>query len=336
MKIFVTGIAGFIGFHLSEELALNGHEILGIDNLNDYYDPSLKLERLRKLGISSFTNESVSYSSKFSSLGFKCADIADFDSTFDIINEFSPDMIVHLAAQAGVRYSLENPKSYINSNILGFYNIIEICRKLNLTKLIYASSSSVYGNSNENIFSENDKTDEPVSLYAATKKSNELFAYAYMSLFNISSIGLRFFTVYGPYGRPDMAYYSFLENIIQKKPIKLYNNGNVSRDFTYVKDVVISINKIIQQFDSITLNGKNRILNIGNSNPVILKKFINIIEQNVGVQAICEKTFMQSGDVYSTHADCSLLSSLIGYRPTTSLDEGIKYFVDWYKAYKNI
>ncbi len=333
MRILITGMAGFIGYHLTEFLASQGHTITGIDNLNNYYDPKLKLARLAELGISNHTQGKIVKSVRFAKLEFQCSDIADYEITNTVVSDFKPEIIIHLAAQAGVRYSLENPEAYIQSNIKGFFNIIELCRKHDIKRLIYASSSSVYGNKSEVPFREVDRTDSPVSLYAATKKSNELFAHTYAHLFGINAIGLRFFTVYGPYGRPDMAYFSFVKHILENKSIKVFNAGNLSRDFTYVLDIVTSIGHLVAKFDQIELFDHHRILNIGNSKPIQLKDFIWTIEQALGKKAIMEHVGMQSGDVYNTYADVTALSELINFKPITSLEEGIFKFVNWYKSY---
>ncbi len=275
MRIFITGAAGFIGFHLTDLLAHNGHDILGVDNLNNYYDPNLKLARLSKLGINSDLNERKVHSKKYSNLLFSCADVADYDLIYLLLKDFNPDMVIHLAAQAGVRYSIENPEVYVQSNIKGFFNILESCRRLDVKRVIYASSSSVYGNQNEVPYRETDRTDEPVSLYAATKKSNELFAYTYSHLFGIKSIGLRFFTVYGPYGRPDMAYFSFVKDILNGNPIRVFNEGNLSRDFTFIDDIVQSIQRLVDEFDPISREVGHQIFNVGNR---IAARNLNLVQ----------------------------------------------------------
>ena len=333
MKIFITGIAGFIGFHLTNLLAQSGHDILGVDNLNNYYDPNLKLARLSKLGISSDLNEPKAQSQKYNNISFSNSDITDYNLMYVLMHDFNPDIVIHLAAQAGVRYSIENPEVYVESNVKGFFNIIELCRRLDVKRLIYASSSSVYGNQNEVPYRETDRTDEPVSLYAATKKSNELFAHTYAHLFGMKAVGLRFFTVYGPYGRPDMAYFSFVKDILNGNTIRVFNEGNLSRDFTFIDDIVQSIQRLVDEFDFISRERGHQIFNIGNSKPVQLKRFIEIIENSLETKAIFENVGMQSGDVYNTFADVSALESCINYRPSTSLDDGIKKFVNWYKQY---
>ena len=333
MKIFITGIAGFIGFHLTNLLAQSGHDILGVDNLNNYYDPNLKLARLSKLGISTDLNEPKVQSQKYKNISFSRSDVTDYNLMRSLMQDFNPDIVIQLAAQAGVRYSIENPEVYVESNVKGFLNIIELCRRLDVKRLIYASSSSVYGNQNEVPYRETDRTDEPVSLYAATKKSNELFAHTYAHLFGIKAIGLRFFTVYGPYGRPDMAYFSFVKDILNGNTIRVFNEGNLSRDFTFIDDIVQSIQRLVDDFDFISRERGHQIFNIGNSKPIQLKRFIEIIEHSLGKKAIFENVGMQSGDVFKTFADVSALESCINYRPSTSLDDGIVKFVNWYKQY---
>lgn len=336
MRIIVTGAAGFIGFHLTKLLASHGHTLLGLDNLNNYYDPGLKMARLKKLGFD-FVNGKFDEqtSNLYPDLVFTKLDVSAVGAFESAVEWFQPEMIIHLAAQAGVRYSLENPEVYVDTNVKGFFNVLEGCRKFGISKLIYASSSSVYGNNVDLPFQEIHKTDTPVSLYAATKKSNELFAYTYAHLFGIRTLGLRFFTVYGPYGRPDMAYFSFVKDIIEGKPIQVFNKGMLSRDFTYVDDIVRSIQLLIERYDSITENEKYGILNIGNSNPVTLSDFIQTIEEALGKEAIKEERGMQSGDVFSTYADVTALSALIDYKPVTKLGDGIREFVKWYKSYYN-
>lgn len=334
MRIIVTGSAGFIGFHLTKLLAEHGHKLLGLDSLNNYYDPELKMARLQKLGFNFMNNKfDKQTSSIYQDLLFTKLDISVTGSFESAVEWFQPEVIIHLAAQAGVRYSLENPEAYVDTNVKGFFNVLEGCKKFGISKLIYASSSSVYGNNVDLPFQEIHKTDTPVSLYAATKKCNELFAYTYAHLFGIKSLGLRFFTVYGPYGRPDMAYFSFVKDIIEGKPIQVYNKGMLSRDFTYVDDIVRSIQLLIDRFDIITADVKYHILNIGNSNPVTLIDFIQTIEESLGKEAIKEVLGMQSGDVFSTYADVTALSALIDYKPVTKLSDGIGEFVKWFKSY---
>lgn len=335
MKILVTGIAGFIGYHLSEQLLRKSFNIIGIDNLNDYYDQSLKHSRLEIL-------------SKNKTFNFISMDIFDKDKLFNLINEHKPTHVIHLAAQAGVRYSIENPQAYVDSNLIGFMNILEACRHYPVKHLIYASSSSVYGGNKVAPFSTNHNVDHPVSLYAATKKSNELMAHAYSHLYGIPTTGLRFFTVYGPFGRPDMAYYSFTKDILEGNPIKVFNHGKMERDFTYIDDIVEGIIKLIdkppvakedwnESIDDLSQSfAPYKIYNIGNNNPVPLMRFINAIEDALGIEA--KKIFMdmQPGDVLRTYADVSDLEKDIGFKPSTSIEEGIKKFVDWYIEYYNI
>jgi len=331
-KILVTGAAGFIGYHLSKQLCKNNFNIVGIDNLNNYYDVKLKEDRLEQLNL-------------FDNFKFIKIDLVNKDSIFKLFEQEKFDYIIHLAAQAGVRYSIENPYAYIDSNISGFINILEACRNYPIKHLIYASSSSVYGANVKQPFSENDNVDHPVSLYAATKKSNELMAHTYSDLYKIPTTGLRFFTVYGPWGRPDMAYFSFTKDILEGKEIKVFNNGNLERDFTYIDDIVSAIEKLIDispneipDWDRIkaepsTSFAPYRIFNIGNNQPVKLMDFISTLENLLGKEANKKFLPMQQGDVYSTFADISKLSEVIGYKPTTSIKQGLEKFVDWYMNY---
>ncbi len=335
IKVIITGAAGFIGYHLSEALLKNQFTVTGIDNLNDYYDPRLKEDRIEQLlRYPDFTFRKVDLKNK-----------ADIDSLFE---EFRPDYVINLAAQAGVRYSIENPYAYVDSNLMGFMNILEACRHYPVKHLIYASSSSVYGGNKVAPFSTNHNVDHPVSLYAATKKANELMAHTYSHLYGIPTTGLRFFTVYGPWGRPDMAYYSFTKDIIEGKPIKVFNHGKMERDFTYIDDIVEAICKLVgkppeanaewdERTDDLSTSfAPYKIYNIGNNKPVQLMKFINVLEEKIGRQA--EKIYidMQPGDVLRTYADVSDLEKDIGFRPNTSLEEGLGKFVDWYKEYYNV
>lgn len=330
-KILVTGSAGFIGFHLVKELLLGSNFVIGIDNLNNYYDPRLKKERLKKLD-SVFSNKDIK--SKYI---FKEMDLCNKEDLEILFDSNSFDIVINLAAQAGVRYSLENPASYINSNILGFSNLLENCRHHKIKHFIFASSSSVYGMNKNQPFKTNDKTDFPISLYAATKKSNELLAFSYSHLFKIPSTGLRFFTVYGPYGRPDMAYYNFTKLINEGKEINVFNNGDMKRDFTYIDDIINGIIKLINRPPAEkSMQGSNakapfNIFNIGNNNPVTLRRFITAIESSLGKKAIEKNLPMQPGDVPITYADIDDLSDYIGFKPTTSIEDGISKFVDWYK-----
>ncbi len=316
MKILVTGCAGFIGFHLSSKLAKK-HEVFGIDNLNDYYDKNLKISRLKLL-------------KKLKNFHFNNIDIRNKKKLNNFYKKNDFKYIVHLAAQAGVRYSITHPDSYIDNNINGFLNILECCKSNNIKHLIYASSSSVYGGNKILPFSENHRTDNPISLYAATKKANELMANSYGSLFKIPSTGLRFFTVYGPWGRPDMALFIFTKKIINGKPIEVFNNGKMIRDFTYVDDVVESISRLIKKPP---VKEVSRILNVGNSKKVKLESYIKNIEINLGLKAKKIYKGMQDGDVPITHSDTSKIHELIGFKPNTDVKEGVKLFVQWYKKY---
>tara|TARA_B100000902_G_C27322441_1_gene925652 strand:- start:11856 stop:12866 length:1011 start_codon:yes stop_codon:yes gene_type:complete len=327
MKILVTGAAGFIGFHLTTQLLEYGNEIIGIDNLNNYYNPTLKKRRLNE--ISTHPNES-----KFT---FIKADIADREFLENIFSENRFDLVINLAAQAGVRYSLENPHTYIDSNVVGFVNILEGCRQSRVPHLIYASSSSVYGLNSRQPSQIDDRVDEPISLYAATKKSNELMAYSYSHLYGLPTTGLRFFTVYGPYGRPDMAYYKFVKSIIKGKNIDLYNYGNMKRDFTYISDIIECVMRIINRVPSHNDDKSGatsvpyQLYNIGSNNPVTLKRFIRSIEKALGIEAKENLIANKPGDVSETHASIDELIRDINYQPEILLDEGIAKFVHWYK-----
>ena len=332
-KILVTGSAGFIGFHLTKALLGLGYQVTGIDNLNDYYDPQLKKHRLNVLDKYVFNNN---LSEKYNFVQLDISHDVALTNLFDA-NLF--DIVINLAAQAGVRYSLENPKAYVDSNLVGFTNILECCRHFKIQHLLFASSSSVYGMNSKQPFSVSDNTDYPISLYAATKKSNELLAHSYSHLFGIPCTGLRFFTVYGPYGRPDMAYYSFTKAIDAGNPINVFNSGKMKRDFTYIDDIVEGILRLIDlkpksRSNEIT-NAKSafQILNIGNNNPVTLRRFISAIESSVGKKAIENLLPMQAGDVPVTYADIGPLSELCNFQPGTSIEEGIEHFVDWYRGY---
>jgi len=330
-KVLVTGSAGFIGFHLTKALLRLGFEIVGIDNVNSYYDPQLKIHRLDN--IDKFVlNRSIQNKYRFIKL-----DISDGEALSNLFQEYNFDIVINLAAQAGVRYSLENPKAYVDSNLVGFSNILECCRHSKIKHLLFASSSSVYGMNNKQPFSVTDNTDYPISLYAATKKSNELLAHSYSHLFNIPCTGLRFFTVYGPYGRPDMAYYSFTRAIDTGKKIDVFNHGKMKRDFTYIDDIVEGIVRVISLIpiskanDTTNAKAPFRVLNIGNNNPVTLRRFITAIENSLGKKAIENLIPMQAGDVPITYADINPLSKLCGFQPSTSIENGIDMFVDWYR-----
>jgi UDP-glucuronate 4-epimerase len=329
-KILITGAAGFIGYHLSQKLLKEGHEIYGIDNLNDYYDPALKQARLVQLQVSNF---------KFQQL-----DLQNYEGLTRVFTDFQPDIVINLAAQAGVRYSLENPRSYIESNLDGFFNILEASRQHGVQNFIYASSSSVYGNNEKSPFAETDNVDHPVSLYAATKKSNELIAHTYSHLYKMTTVGLRFFTVYGPWGRPDMAYYFFTKAILEGQKIQLFNQGWNLRDYTYIDDIVESINRMLRGLDSLQPTGEidqytavkspyYHLFNIGGSNPVPVLEFVEILEGALGKKAIKELVGFQAGDVFSTEADTKSLEKFINFKPSITLTQGLTHFVEWYKKY---
>lgn len=341
MKIFVTGTAGFIGYHVAKRLLEDGHDVTGLDNINDYYDIALKDARLIDLGILKGNHQSI----KYPGLRFFEGDLCDKELIDKIFEEGSFDIVIHLAAQAGVRYSLENAHAYINSNIQGFMNVLEACRNFKPKHLIYASSSSVYGLNRGMPFSTKDHTDHPVSLYAASKKANELMAHTYAHLFGVPCSGLRFFTVYGPWGRPDMAYFKFTEKILAGETIDVYNNGDLMRDFTYIDDIVEGIVRLmdIPPSKSLQFDPENpdpsmssapyRLYNIGNHSPVKLMEFITTLEDLLGKKASKNFLPMQAGDVYATYADISELSEVCGFEPSTSLQEGLDRFVNWYKEY---
>ena len=331
MKNLVTGAAGFIGYHLCRRLTGRGDSVVGIDNLNDYYDVGLKFDRINLLGIS---REDVERDGCGQSLTadfrFEKIDIADKSAMSHIFEKEGFDMVVNLAAQAGVRYSIENPSAYIESNLVGFANVLECCRHYGPKRLVYASSSSVYGGNKKIPFSEADSVDNPVSLYAATKKSNELMAAAYSNLYGIDSVGLRFFTVYGPWGRPDMAPMLFASAITEGRPIKVFNNGEMSRDFTYIDDI---IDGTVIAIDN--LSAGHEVFNIGRGEPVNLMEFIRLMEQAFGTEAKKIMLPMQPGDVPATFADTSSLRRL-GYSPYYSLADGIEEFAEWYKKWKRL
>jgi UDP-glucuronate 4-epimerase len=344
-KILVTGSAGFIGFHLVDRLLKLGIKVIGVDNINDYYDVNLKYGRLSVHGIN-ISENIISYQSQlFSNYQFYKVDITDVEFMNNLFDEENFDIVVNLAAQPGVRYSLENPRAYTHSNIDGFLNILECCRNHNIRHLLYASSSSVYGLNKIIPFKESDTTDTPISFYAATKKANELFAHTYSHLFNLKVTGLRFFTVYGPWGRPDMALFLFTKSIIEGNEIEVYNNGKMMRDFTYVNDVIESIVRLIiddhsnlegnthSDFQNTEPLSRYNIFNIGNSSPVNLIDYIKSIEDKVGRKAMMKYMELQSGDLISTYSDSTSLQKLINFIPSTALEEGISEFVDWYKSY---
>jgi len=321
MKILVTGAAGFIGMHVCERLLARGDEVLGIDNLNDYYDVRLKEARLARLTVLP---------------GFRFAklDLADRDGVARLFADEKFERVVHLGAQAGVRYSLQNPHAYADSNLVGFLNILEGCRQTGVGHLVYASSSSVYGDSQKIPFAEDDNVDRPVSLYAATKKANELMAHAYSHLYGFPATGLRFFTVYGPWGRPDMAYFGFTRAILEGRSIDVYNHGQLQRDFTYIDDIVEGIVRLLDKppaAEAIPPHARHRVFNIGNHQPVALLEFIQTIEQALGREAIKNFLPMQPGDVHATYADTAKLAEWVDFAPRTPLKEGIARFVDWYR-----
>ena len=337
MKILVTGAAGFIGYHLVKTLIEDNHEVIGLDNINDYYSTNLKFDRLKELGINKDSAKdflSFNSSNLFQNFKFIRMNIEDRVNLPRLFEDEKFDLVCNLAAQAGVRYSIENPESYIDSNIVGFLNILECCRSHNIKKLVYASSSSVYGNNEKTSFEEIDNTDKPVSLYAASKKSNELMAHTYSHLFKLNTIGLRFFTVYGSWGRPDMAYYLFADAITNDKAIKVFNDGDLSRDFTHVDDIVIGVKSVLLT-DSSTKN-LYELYNIGNNRPVVLTKFIETIEKYLGKKAIKKMFPMQDGDVKKTWASISKITKDYNFQNNFSLDEGIKEFINWFKVYHKV
>ena len=330
MKVLVTGGAGFIGYHLSLALAGRGDEVVCIDSLNNYYNPELKLARLRALGV---CDADKGESSVYGNLRFKKLDISDFGSLEKLFREEKFDVVCNLAAQAGVRYSIDHPRSYIESNIVGFFNILECCRN-HCETLVYASSSSVYGGNTKAPFSEDDKVDNPKSLYAATKKSDELMTHVYSSLYGIRTTGLRYFTVYGPWGRPDMSPVLFANAITEGKPIRLFNGGDMIRDFTYIDDIVRGT---LLAIDNAPQGGvPSTVYNIGCSHPVKLMEFVRALESALGKKAEFEMLPMQPGDVYMTSADTSKISHELGYAPTVNITEGTRRFAEWYAEYGGI
>ena len=334
-KILVTGSSGFIGFHLSELLLKNNYQVVGIDNMNDYYDIKIKEGRLELL-------------KKYSNFIFYKIDLKDKNDIDNLFEKYRFDYVINLAAQAGVRYSIENPYVYIDSNLIGFINILEACRYYPVKHLLYASSSSVYGGNKVTPFSTEHQVDHPVSLYAATKKSNELMAHTYSHLYKIPTTGLRFFTVYGPWGRPDMAYFSFTESILNDKPINVFNQGKMERDFTYIDDIVEGIYRLLPLAPKANLEWDEtkdklsesfapyKIYNIGNNKPVQLEIFISVLEDKIGKKAVRNYMEMQPGDVVRTYADTSDLEKTIDFKPSTSIEEGMEKFIDWYKKFYKI
>jgi UDP-glucuronate 4-epimerase len=318
LKILVTGAAGFIGYHISKRLCEEGYDVTGIDNINSYYDINLKEARLDIL-------------KKYENFKFDKIDLADKAQLLEYFRNEKPELVINLAAQPGVRYSISHPDESIRNNINAFFNLLECCREYPVKKLIYASSSSVYGNTDKIPFSVDDNVDNPVSLYAATKKTNELMAYTYHHLYDIPVTGLRFFTVYGPYGRPDMAYFSFSEKIMKDIPIDIFNKGDMMRDFTYVDDVTESVYRLVKK----EIVNEYRIFNIGGEHPVNLLYFVETLEKNLGKEAIKVFKEMQPGDVKITVADSSDLAEYIGYKPETKIEDGLERFVKWFRKYYN-
>jgi UDP-glucuronate 4-epimerase len=348
--VLVTGTAGFIGFWLAQKLVQKGYTVTGFDSMNDYYDVNLKLARLAHVGIA---GDAIRYGQKVQSsihpsYSFVKGDLTDADLINRLFKEQSFDVVVNLAAQAGVRYSLTHPHVYTQSNITGFLNILEACRYHNIKHLLYASSSSVYGLNTEMPLHEHQTTDHPMSLYAATKKANELMAHSYSHLYGLPTTGLRFFTVYGPWGRPDMALFIFAKNILAGTPIQLFNGGKMVRDFTFVDDVTESVSRLVPlpptvtnewdsaKADTATSSAPFRILNIGNNNPVPLLSYIEALEKELGKESIREMLPMQPGDVPFTNANCTLLETITGFKPSVKIEEGVKQFVDWFKGYYGV
>lgn len=336
-KVLVTGAAGFIGFHLTKTLLSENYEVVGIDNLNSYYDVSLKLDRLKQLGIDPECKieYDIQLANAKGNFKFIKLNLEDREHLPELFGRYKFDVVCNLAAQAGVRYSIDNPESYIDSNIVGFLNLLECCRNSKIQHLIYASSSSVYGQAVKTPFSIHDMVDSPISLYAATKKSNELMAYTYSHLYQMKTTGLRFFTVYGPWGRPDMAMFLFTDAILNNRPIQVFNNGDLERDFTYIDDIVEGIFKIIDEED-VKDSNKYALYNIGNSRPVKLLDFIEEIERQTGIKAKMDMLPMQPGDVSKTWADVSDLKADYGYAPKTSVEKGVSNFIEWYQNYYKI
>jgi UDP-glucuronate 4-epimerase len=330
MRVLVTGAAGFIGFHLVKKLVKQGHQVVGIDNINDYYSVQLKLDRLAQIGIDVSNLEShQSNLSSTSSFEFIKMDLLDMDQLLDLFKGAPFDYVVNLAAQAGIRYSLENPRSYLKSNVEGFFNILECCRLYPPGKLVYASSSSVYGLNTEQPFATVQKSETPINVYAATKKTNELLAHTYSHLYNMTTVGLRFFTVYGPWGRPDMAPFLFADAIEAGRPINVYNHGEMKRDFTYIDDIVGGISAVLKS----ELPHKYQVYNIGNGKPVDLLHFIKCLETSFDKKAEINLKEMIPGDIVSTWADTDELESVTGHRATTNIEDGVNSFVKWYLEY---
>lgn len=333
MKALITGAAGFIGAAVAKALLEQGYEAVGLDNINSYYAPSLKYARLAEAGIPQglIREGALTASERSDAYRFVKMELTDRQGMDELFASERFDTVIHLAGQAGVRYSIENPFSYVESNVVGFLNVLECCRRYPVRHLIYASSSSVYGMSDHVPYAEADMTDKPVSLYAATKKADELMAYAYSHLYGIPATGLRFFTVYGPWGRPDMAPFLFLKAILERKPIRVFNHGNLQRDFTYIDDIVNGLTRLLPHPSTEAV--PHRVYNIGHSDPVPLMEFIHTIERVTGQKALMEMTDMQPGDVYCTYADTSRLQQDFGYKPSVSIEEGIRKFYDWYVSF---
>ena len=328
MKVLLTGVAGFIGYHVALKLLARGDTVIGVDNLNDYYDVRLKQARLADI-------EAHEHAKNFS---FIKLDLAENAATQQLFAHEKPDSVIHLAAQAGVRYSLENPYAYISSNIVAFTNILEACRAIKPQHLVYASSSSVYGGNTKLPFSEDDSVDHPVSLYAATKKANELMAHTYSHLYGLPTTGLRFFTVYGPWGRPDMSPFLFADAIINNRPIKVFNHGDMMRDFTYIDDIVEGVIRVLDKPETPSTNSgaPYRVFYIGNNQPEQLMDFIGLLESAIGKIAQKEFLPMQAGDVKATYADTSALEAWVGFKPHTPLNEGVEKFVHWYRQFYSV
>ncbi len=328
MKVLLTGVAGFIGYHVALKLLARGDTVVGVDNLNDYYDVSLKQARLA----------SIQAHANAKNFKFVKLDLAENAATQQLFAHETPESVIHLAAQAGVRYSLQNPHAYISSNIVAFTNILEACRTIKPQHLVYASSSSVYGSNTKLPFSETDNVDNPVSLYAATKKANELMAHTYSHLYNIPTTGLRFFTVYGPWGRPDMSPFLFADAIISNRPIKVFNHGDMLRDFTYIDDIVEGVIRVLDKpaTPSTSTSAPYRLFNIGNNKPEQLMDFISLLENAIGKTAQKEFLPMQAGDVKATYADTNALEAWVGFKPHTPLNLGVENFVAWYRQFYSI
>jgi len=334
--ILITGAAGFIGFHLSKILCEKGYEVIGLDNINSYYDVNLKFGRLYELGINkeeASKFHTICKSEKYTNFKFYRANLEDDNFLNQLFEQYTFQRVINLAAQAGVRYSIENPKAYGQSNLVGFLNILECCRTYKVNHLMYASSSSIYGNSTDVPFKTTQNVDHPISLYAATKKANELMAHAYSHLYQLHTTGLRFFTVYGPWGRPDMAMFLFTDAILNNKPLQVFNHGDLSRDFTYIDDIVQGIINLIEKSKT---DLHYQLYNIGNSKPVQLMDFIKEIEESTGLKAELEMKPMQPGDVNQTWADVEDLKQNFDYQPNFPVKEGVANFINWYKSYYNI